>query len=240
MKKLLLILLCLPMIGFGQYEVEKGSQERIDISNAIRTSFGTEYLCVYSQLEVLDRFAFASFKLIHKLTNKFMKDEEFSILLINDFDKGWQVYNKDCWSWDHCLDGDKENYQTFAYFSEIHFKNGNYFQAIKSINEIIFWAEPHLDVGFSIDDYFYDYIKYEFRCQNKSLIPVSDTLFACIECKELYTHSYLLEEAYIFYESYDTGDVSTEYIIWHEAQELRNKYLTFAIKEYNPNINKLK
>ena len=224
------------MIGFGQDEVEKGSQERIDISNAIRTSFGAEYLCVYSKLEVLDRFAFASFKLTHKLTNKFMKDEEFNILLINDFDKGWQVYNKNCWGWDECLVND----YTYDYFSEIHFENGDYFQAIKSINEIIFWAEPHLDDGFNIDDYFYDYIKYEFRCQNKSIIPVSDTLFACLECKEIYTYDYLLEEANKFYEDYDTGSVSPEFIIWNEAKELRSKYLTFAIKEYNPNINKLK
>ena len=236
MKKLLLILLCLPIIGFGQYEVEKGSQERIDISNAIRSSFGTQYLCVYSQLEVLDRFAVASFKLIHKSTQNYLRDEEFNILLINDIKKGWQVHNKNCDWWEECLD----YRSSYRYFSEIHFKNGDYFQAIKSINEIIFWAEKFNDDGFNIDDYFYDYIKHEFKCQNESLVPVSDTLFACIECKEIYTYNYLLEEAYIFYGDYDTGSVSIGTGILHEAKERRNEYFDFVIKEYNPNINKLK
>ena len=228
MKKLLLILLCVPMIGVGQYQVEKGSQERIDISNAIRSSFGAEYLCVYSQLEVLDRFAFASFKLIHNSTNKYIQDEEFNILLINDFDKGWQVYNKNCSGWDECLDGDL----TFTYFSEIHFENGDYLQAIKSINEIIFWADKsRLDD----DDIFDEYIKYEFKCQNESLIPINDTLFAFMKCKEIYTYDYLFDKAWGFYYTNVEGDVIIEDLISYESQILRNKYLDFAIKKYGLN-----
>ena len=227
MKKLLLLLLCVPMIGFGQYEVEKGSQERIDISNAIRASFGTEYLCVYSRLEVLDRFAFASFKLIHKLTNKFMKDEEFSILLINDFDKGWQVYNKHCSSWTECLDSS----YTYKYFSEIHFENGDYLQAIKSIDKIIFWAD---NTTFTEDDMCDEYIKYQFKCQNESLIPINDTLFAFMKCKEIYTYDYLFEKAWRFNE-WEDGGVQYQWIIHGESNILRNKYLDFAIKKYGLN-----
>ena len=232
MKKLLLLLLCVPLIGFGQYQVEKGSQERIDISNAIRSSFGTEYLCVYSQLEVLDRFAIASFKLIHKLTNKYMKDEEFNILLINDFNKGWQVYIKDCWSWGNCLDGDKENYQTFVYFSEIHFENGDYLQALKSIDEIILWADKE---SFNEGDIVDEYIKYEFKCQNESLIPINDTLFAFMKCKEIYTYDYLFDKAWGFYYTNVEGDVIIEDLISSESQIFRNKYLDFAIKKYGLN-----
>ena len=48
------------------------------------------------------------------------------LFLINDFDKGWQVHNKNCDFWLSCL----EDGLAYRYFSDIHFENGDYLRRL--------------------------------------------------------------------------------------------------------------
>jgi hypothetical protein len=98
MKKLLLLLLCVPLIGIGQYEPKRGSQERKDISNAIRDSLGHEYIFKYNQLSVdkNTNIAFANVNLIYKDSKKYKindwGDRDFNIVILaKDSSLNWYV-----------------------------------------------------------------------------------------------------------------------------------------------------
>ena len=143
MKKLLLVLLCVPLIGIGQYEPKRGSQERKDISNAIRDSLGHEYIFKYNELSVDKNtsIAFANVNLIYKDSKKYKindwGDRDSNIVILaKDSSLNWYVLT--------CEGHDNEQQIQIANkYEEIGSKylvDGNYKLAIQAYSTALYFA----------------------------------------------------------------------------------------------------
>ena len=195
MKKLLLLLLCVPLIGFSQYEPKIGSQERKDISDAIRDSVGQKYLCKYDILLVFEDVAYVTVELINKYTNEYY--EYITIFLQKGSNSGWYV-KQSFFEDDDPFEviSSSLNSDAVSYMNE-----DNYIIAIEKLNQsdsylrIFFHLEHEANLDYIRDWMFNAHYECKIDTQTSIIRKLHDTdkyggsIFICDGCDEVFLES---------------------------------------------------